>query len=428
MKLLIRNGRVIDPATGIDAVCDVLIEGGTIRAVEPEIRLPDMSKARLVDATGCIVTPGLIDMHTHLREPGHEYKETIASGSRAAAAGGFTSIVCMANTQPVNDSAAVTRFICERARTTACVNVYPVGAITVGLRGETLTEMGDMKEAGIVAVSDDGVTVADAGVMRRGIEYARTFDLPVICHCEDRTLSRNGVMHEGLTSVRLGLRGIPAAAEEIMVARDILLAGLTGHPVHIAHVSTAGSVHLIRDAKARGIPVTAETAPHYFTLTDEAVLGFNTDAKVNPPLRTAADVTAVREGLRDGTLDVIASDHAPHSSLEKDLEFDNAAFGMIGLETTLALTLALVRENVLTMAQALEKLTVNPARILRLPKGVLTPGAAADITIFDPQQPWTVDRNRFFSKSKNSPLHGLQVAGTVRHTLVAGTVVFPFAT
>ncbi|MCX8045193.1 MAG: dihydroorotase [Desulfobacterota bacterium] len=426
MDLLIRNGRVIDPASGIDGRYDLLVLNGKIQAVQPVIKPPAAIDCRIIDAAGCIVTPGLIDMHTHLREPGHEYKETIQSGSRAAAAGGFTSIACMANTEPVNDTAAVTRFICERARTQACVNVFPIGAMTVGLKGETLTEMGDMKAAGIVAVSDDGRTVADTEVMRRCMEYARTFDLPVICHCEDHNLSRYGVMHEGITAMRLGLRGIPPIAEEIIVARDILLAAWTGYPVHIAHVSTAGSVRLISDAKQRGIPVTAETAPHYFTLTEEAVIGFNTDAKVNPPLRTAEDRAAIREGLCDGTIDVIASDHAPHSSLEKDVEFDNAAYGMIGLETSLALTLALVHEGVLTMNQAIEKLTINPARILRLPKGTLVPGTEADITIIDPNQRWTIDRDHFFSKSKNSPLHGMPVTGKVLYTIVAGTVVYPF--
>lgn len=428
MDLLIRNGRVIDPASGVDAHCDVLVRNGRIHEMRTGIT-PDRAEGlRIIDATGCIVAPGLIDMHTHLREPGHEYKETIFTGSRAAAAGGFTSVACMANTQPVNDNAAVTRFIYERAQSTACINIFPIGAMTIGLRGETLTEMGDMKEAGIVAVSDDGSTIADTSVMRRCLEYARTFDLPVICHCEDRTLSSHGVMHEGITSMRLGMRGIPSIAEEIIVARDILLAAWTGYPVHIAHVSTAGSVHLIRDAKSRGIAITAETAPHYFTLTDEAVIDFNTDAKVNPPLRTSEDVAAVRKGLQDGTIDVIASDHAPHSSLEKDLEFDRAAFGIIGLETSLALTLALVHNNILTMTQALEKFTTGPARILRLRKGVLAPGEDADITIFDPNQSWTVDRNRFFSKSKNSPFHGMKVAGKVVYTIVGGKVVFPFST
>jgi dihydroorotase len=426
MTLLIKNGRVIDPASGTDAHLDILIRGGKIQEMRRGIDTAEVPGLAAIDAAGLIVAPGLIDMHTHLREPGHEYKETIRSGAQAAAAGGFTTIACMANTSPVNDTAAVTNLILERARTTACVNILPVGAMTKGLQGEQLAEMGDLKDAGIVAVSDDGRTIGNAEVMRRGLEYARTFNLPVICHCEDSSLSRQGVMHEGITSTRLGMRGIPPVAEEIIVARDIALAAWTGQPVHIAHVSTAGSLRSIREAKSRGIPVTAETAPHYFSLTDEAVAAFDTATKVNPPLRSRADVAAVREALRDGTLDAIASDHAPHSSLEKDLEFDNAAFGMIGLETSLSLTLALVRENVLTIAQAIEKYTVRPARILHLNKGSLSPGADADITIIDPAAAWTVDRNRFFSKSKNSPFHGWRVQGKAVYTIIAGNVVFPF--
>jgi len=423
MALLIKNGRVIDPASGSDDNLDILVENGKIKEIGTAIDLSGVRVTEEIDAAKRIVTPGLIDMHTHLREPGYEYKETIKTGSLAAAWGGFTTVVCMANTNPVNDTASVTRFIVEKARSEACVHVLPVGAMTVGLQGELLTEVGELKEAGAVAVSDDGMGIKNAGIMRRALEYAQSFDMPVICHCEDRDLSLDGVMHEGMSSTFLGMRGIPPLAEEIMVARDIALAEWIGHRVHIAHVSTAGSVRIIREAKARGASVTAETAPHYFTLTDEAVSSFDTSAKVNPPLRSARDVEAVKQGLRDGTIDAIACDHAPHSSLEKNVEFDRAAFGMVGLETSLPLTLGLVHDRVLTLAQALEKLTVNPARILNLDKGRLAPGADADITIIDPETVYTVDKNRFQSKSKNSPFHGMQLKGRAAYTIVSGAVV-----
>lgn len=431
MALLIKNGRVLDPASGLDDNLDILVENGTIRSLGKQIDLPSAydraDVTTTIDATGLLILPGLVDMHTHLREPGHEYKETIASGSRAGAAGGFTSLVCMANTDPPNDSASVTEFILKKARKEACINIFPVGALTRGLRGEYLTEMGELKEAGVVALSDDGCSVKNAAVMRRGLEYAKNFSLPVICHCEDHDLSMQGVMHEGITSSYLGLRGIPAIAEETIVARDIALAEWTNHPVHIAHVSSAGSVRIIREAKSRGVKVTAETAPHYFTLTDEAVRTFDTSTKVNPPLRTPHDVEAIKQGLRDGTIDAIASDHAPHSSLEKDVEFDAAACGIIGLETSLPLTLALVAQNVLSLRQAAEKLTCNPARILGLNKGRLAIGADADITIIDLNTEYTVDINAFKSKSKNSPFHRWRLKGCVRYTIVSGTIVFQAA-
>jgi len=425
MALLIRQGRVVDPASGVDGRLDVLIEKGRIQEISAEVKLPKDVKAKQIDAYGLVVAPGLIDMHTHLREPGHEYKETIQTGALAAAAGGFATIVCMANTDPVNDTASVTKYIIEKSAQAACVNVLPVGAITKGLKGQALTEMGDLKAAGVVALSDDGYTVMDAGIMRRALEYAHSFSLPVICHCEDSNLSRGGVMHEGAVSACIGMHGIPPAAEETIVARDILLAGWTGQPVHIAHVSTSGSVHIIREAKARGVRVTAETAPHYFSLTDEAVAGFDTSTKVNPPLRSREDVAAIQEGLRDGTIDVIASDHAPHSVLEKDLEFDNAAFGMVGLETSLPLALALVGSNSLTLAQLIEKMTVNPANILGLrAKGHLRVGADADLTIFDPSAEFVVDRSTFRSKSRNSPFHGWRLTGRAVYTIVGGKIVF----
>ena len=425
MALLIKNGRVIDPASGTEGILDVLIDGGKI--IELRKQIAATGSMQVIDAAGLLVAPGLIDMHTHLREPGQEYKETIHTGARAAAAGGFTSIACMPNTSPVNDNASVTNFIVNQARTEACVNVYPVGALTRDLKGEALAEYGDMKEAGIVALSDDGKTVKSAEVMRRCLEYAKTFSLPVICHCEDADLAARGVMHEGIISTRLGMRGIAPAAEELIVAREIALAEWVGHPVHIAHVSTSGSVRIIREAKARGAAVTAETAPHYFTLTDEAVASFDTAAKVNPPLRTQQDLDAIRQGLKDGTLDVIASDHAPHSSLEKDVEFDNAAFGMIGLETSLPLTLSLVAEGVLTLSQALEKYTVNPARVLHLPKGRIQAGWDGDITIIDPEAVYALDRDSLCSRSSNSPLLGRHLKGRAVSTIVAGSIVYPFA-
>jgi dihydroorotase len=421
MAVLIRNARAFDPAEGLDDTLDILIDGGVIREIAPGLSLP-RGECREIDATGLLVTPGLIDIHTHLREPGHEYKETIASGARAAAAGGFTAIACMANTRPVNDNASITRYSLEKSRG-ASVRVLPVAALTVGLQGTALTEMGDLKEAGAVALSDDGRSIADAQVMRLALEYARSFDLPVLCHCEDSSLSAGGVMHEGTVSAVLGLGAIAPAAEELFTHRDIALAEWVGHPVHIQHVSTAGSVRIIRDAKARGVRVTAETAPHYFTLTDEAVRSFDTNTKMNPPLRSAADVAAIKEALADGTIDVIASDHAPHSSLEKDVEFDHAAFGIIGLETALPLTLALVREGVLSLEQAIAKLTRNPAAVLGCVCGGLRAGAVADLTIIDPGLLWTLDRNQLHSLSCNTPFLGHTFTGRAVYTLVGGCIV-----
>jgi dihydroorotase len=425
MNLLFKAVRVIDPASGLDAQADVLVEGGKIKEISsslPEAKVT--APGKVINFQDKILVPGLIDMHCHLREPGHEYKETIETGSKAAAAGGYTSIVCMANTLPVNDCRAVTEYILRQARDKALVNVYPVGAVTKGLKGESLAEIGDMREAGIVAVSDDGQPVMNSSLFRRALEYAAGLGLPVISHCEDLNLRGQGVMNEGYMSTILGLRGIPKAAEVIMVQRDIILAELTGATIHIAHVSAAESVQAIREAKKRGVKVTAETAPHYFSLTDESVRTYNTNTKMNPPLRTAADVAAIIAGLQDGTLDAIATDHAPQSPVEKDVEFDYAANGIIGLETALPLTLTLVHQGHLSLMKALEKLTCQPARILNLPGGKLQVGASADLTLIDLNREYTVDINKFKSKSRNSPFHGWQLKGKAIMTIVSGRIVY----
>lgn len=430
MNLLIKGGRVVDPSQGLDATMDILIENGKISKIggdlsEGAAKGSKKAPAVLVlDARNLMVLPGLVDMHTHLREPGYEYKETIETGSEAALAGGFTSIACMPNTDPVNDNRSVTEFIIRQAAKCGLVNVYPVAAVSRCSAGKGLTEFGDLVEAGAVAFSDDGRPVMTAGLMRRALEYADSFGVPIISHCEDPTLSADGLMNEGLTSTELGLPGIPSISEEVMVARDVLIAAYTGAAVHIAHVSTAGSVELIREAKNRGVRVTAETAPHYFCLSEEALSEFDTRLKMNPPLRSVADVAAIKEGLRDGTLDAIATDHAPHSSIEKEVEFEYAANGIIGLETSLALSLRLVAEGVLTLSQLVEKMSVNPAKILRIGKGTLLPGVDADITLVDPEKTWTVDVKQFRSKSRNSPFGGWQLKGKVIRTIVGGVVKF----
>lgn len=430
MNLLIKGGRVVDPSQGLDATMDILVENGKISKIggdlsEGAAKGSKKAPAVLVlDARNLLVLPGLVDMHTHLREPGYEYKETIETGSEAALAGGFTSIACMPNTDPVNDNRSVTEFIIRQAAKCGLVNVYPVAAVSRCSAGKGLTEFGDLVEAGAVAFSDDGRPVMTAGLMRRALEYADSFGVPIISHCEDPTLSADGLMNEGLTSTELGLPGIPSISEEVMVARDVLIAAYTGAAVHIAHVSTAGSVELIREAKNRGVRVTAETAPHYFCLSEEALSEFDTRLKMNPPLRSVADVAAIKEGLRDGTLDAIATDHAPHSSIEKEVEFEYAANGIIGLETSLALSLRLVAEGVLTLSQLVEKMSVNPAKILRIGKGTLLPGVDADITLVDPEKTWTVDVKQFRSKSRNSPFGGWQLKGKVIRTIVGGVVKF----
>ncbi len=420
MNILIKNGHIIDPANNIDEQLDLLIFDGKIAKIGKPGSIA-ANGAQVVDAAGKLVVPGLIDMHVHLREPGFEYKETIETGTTAARSGGFTTVCCMPNTNPVNDNRSVTEFILSQAKK-AAAHVFPIGAITKGSKGEELAEMSELSDAGCPAVSDDGKPVMNAAVMRRAMEYSKIFDLLVISHCEEISLSAKGVMHEGTVSTELGLRGIPRAAEDVMTGRDLSLAELTGARLHIAHVSTSGSVDLIRTAKKCGVNVTAETCPHYFSLTHEAVRGYNTDAKMNPPLRTAEDVAAIKAGLKDGTIDVIATDHAPHAADEKSGEFDYAPFGIVGLETALGLSLKLVNEGVLSLNDLVRKLSLNPAATLKLPKGTLSVGSDADITIIDPALEWTVDTNQFRSKSKNTPFNGWKLKGRAVQTVLGGKV------
>jgi dihydroorotase len=433
MKILIEKGHILDPSQRIDGIGDVLIEDGKIKEIKIQKISPHPppgkggrkggsdSELRIIDASGLMVIPGLIDMHVHLREPGFEYKETIKTGTMAAVKGGFTTVCCMPNTYPVNDNASVTEFIIRKATQEGSCTVLPIGAITKGQKGEELAEIGTMRKEGCIAFSDDGQPVMDSLIMRRALEYSKAFNVPVISHCEDLTLSEGGVMNEGLLSVTLGLSGIPAEAEMIMVYRDISLAELTGGRLHIAHVSTEGSVKLIRDAKKRGINVTAETCPHYFSITEDAVKDYNTNAKVNPPLRTEIDIEAIKEGLKDGTIDVIATDHAPHHMDEKLREFDAAPFGIAGLETALPLSLRLVNEGVLTISQLVEKMSLNPARILNLLtphalrptgiKGTIKVGSDADIIIVDKNREFKVESYKFASKGKNTPFEGWVLKG-----------------
>ncbi len=421
MTLLIQGGHVIDPGR-VNGVADVLIENGTISAVGPGLKAP--AGATIIQAKGQLVLPGFVDLHVHFREPGFEYKETIQSGTAAAVAGGFTTVCAMPNTNPVNDNQAVTEFMLERAKAADNAHLYPIGAITKKSEGKELAEIGDLRRAGCVAISDDGKPVMNSLVMRRAMEYARAFDVPVVDHCEDLHLSEGGCMNEGLVSTELGLPGIPSAAEDVMVARNVSLAELTGARLHLAHISTAGSVRMVREAKARGLKVTAEACPHHFTLTEELTRGYNTHAKMNPPLRTLQDVQAIKEGLRDGTIDVIATDHAPHATQEKQQEFTEAPFGIVGLETALPLTLALVDEGVLTLESAVDKLSTAPAKAFSLNAGTLAVGAPADVAIVDPNRQWQVDPSRFRSKSRNTPFAGWKVKGQVTTTTVSGRVVF----
>jgi dihydroorotase len=421
--MLLRNGRVIDPSRSFDQTADVLVADGKIAAVGPGLGAPDGADIR--DVRGLVVAPGLVDVHVHLREPGNEDEETVASGARAAAAGGFTAVCAMPNTDPVTDNQAAVGFIVRQSVRAGLARVYPIGAVSVGQKGERLAEFGEMVGAGAVAVSDDGKPVVSGHLMRTALEYARTFHIPVADHCEEPTLAAGGTMHEGLVATRLGLKGIPAAAEEIMVARDILLAEHTGGHVHLCHMSTRGSVELIRRAKERGIRVTAEVTPHHLTLTDAACEHYDTHAKMNPPLREPADVVALGQALKEGVIDCIASDHAPHAYDEKEAAFDEAPFGIVGLETAFGVAhTALVQAGALTLPELLARMSAVPAEVFHLPGGTLVPGAAADVCVLDVSAPWVVRPAEFQSKSRNTPFAGHELVGRAVVTLVAGRVAY----
>jgi len=422
--LLIKGGHVIDPANGLDGIANVLIKDGRIAAVGEEKRKAGTE----IDASGLIVCPGLIDMHVHLREPGQEWKEDIESGSKAAVAGGVTSMCCMPNTTPRLDHAGVIRQIIERADEIGLCNVHPIAAVTKNLDGKELTEMRELARAGAVAFSDDGMPVWHGGVMRKALEYASSFGFLVIQHAEDLQLTQDGCVNEGWISTQLGVEGMPAEGEDDMVARDIMLARLADARYHVAHISSHGAVEMVRRAKAEGLKVSAEAAPHHFALTEEEVLGFNADAKMSPPLRTEENRQAVTEGLRDGTIEVIASDHAPHHEDDKRCGLSCAAFGIIGLETMLAVSLGLVRDGVLSLPDLLAKMTSNPAKLLNLDAGTLSEGVPADVCIFDPEATWRLDRNKLFSKAKNTPWHGKEMTGEVTHTIRGGSIVFEHGT
>lgn len=422
MAIVIKNGRVIDPANGTDRVADVLIVEGRIAGVAPNLSSPN---AEAFDATGLIVAPGFIDMHVHLREPGFEHAETIESGARAAAAGGFTSICCMPNTKPVNDSATVTSYIVERARRNAVVNVFPIGAITKGSAGEEMAAIGAMKAAGAVAISDDGQPVMNARVMRRAMEFAKSYDLPIIQHCEDLNLSAGGDMHEGAASVRWGLRGIPSASEDVMVARDLVLAQLTGARYHVAHISTRNAVAMVEYARGAGLPVTAEATPHHFALSDTQMPPYDSNYKMKPPLRSSADAAVVADGLARGVLTAIATDHAPHPGSEKMQEFERCPFGIIGLETAIGLTLDdLVHTGKISLNRMVELFTTGPESVMRLGRGTLSTGAPGDVTIFSTDQAWTYDVNQSASRSRNSPFDGRTFRGGPVATVVNGEFVW----
>ena len=421
MRVLIKGGHVIDPKTNTNGIMDILVEDGIITEIGKDIEIPN---GDIIYAEGKMVLPGLVDAHCHLRDPGFEYKEDIETGTMSAAMGGFTSIACMPNTDPVCDNEAIVKYIINKAKQDGFVNVYPIGAISKGQKGEELSEIGELKFAGAVAISDDGKPLKSSSLMKKALEYSSMFDIAVISHCEEMDIADGGVMNEGYWSTIMGLKGIPSAAEEIMVARDIILSEYTKVPVHIAHVSTELSIDLIRHAKKRGVKVTCETCPHYFVLIDEACSGFNTLAKVNPPLRTKKDVEAVIEGLKDGTIDMIATDHAPHHNDEKNVEFNLAANGMVGFETALPLAITyLVKPGHLTISQLVEKMCVNPSKLLGINKGTLEIGRSADITIIDINEEFVVDINNFKSKSKNSPFNGFKLNGSVYYTLVNGNAI-----
>ena len=423
--LWIRNARVIDPAAKRDAVGDLYAQDGRIVASLPAAQ---RAKARKIDARGLVASPGLVDIHVHFREPGQTHKETIATGSRAAAAGGFTTVVCMPNTTPPADNAGTIQFILDAVRRDAVVKVLPTGCITIGMKGETLAPTGSLKRAGVVAITDDGDCVQSNELMRRAIEYAKMFDLPVMDHCQDQSMTEGAVMNEGDMSIRLGLRGWPNAAEDVIVSRNVILSAYTGAHIHMQHISSALSVEIVRRAKADGVRVTAEATPHHIAFTDASLAAYDTNFKMNPPLRTEADRRAIIAGLRDGTLDCISTDHAPHKDYEKDKEFDYAPNGIIGLETSLAVVLdVLVRQNKFRLPHAIDLMTRRPAQILGLPAGTLAAGAAADICVFDPDEAWTYDAKAGQSKSSNSPWSGRELRGRVRTTIVDGRVAFPFA-
>jgi len=424
--LVFRRVRAIDPAGSLDAEVDVVVERGRVTRVGRDAgsSFAGAEKARIVERSGALLVPGLVDLHAHVREPGQEYKEDVASGLAAAAAGGFTDVCAMPNTRPVNDTRAITEMLVAKSRALGGSRLHPIGAITMGQRGESLTEMADLRDAGAVAVSDDGKCVTSSAVMRRALEYASTFDLPVIQHAEDHALTEGAQMHEGAVSTRLGLRGWPRVAEDVIVARDVLLAEYTRARYHVAHVSTLGAVRILREAKARGIAVTAEVTPHHLMLTDASLLGYETACKVNPPLREQEDVDALRAALADGTIDCIATDHAPHSPLEKECEISEAAPGMIGLELCVPVLLRLVHDGVLTMARFVDALTAAPAKVVALPVPRIRDGARADLVLIDPNAKWTIDPARFRSKSKNTPFAGHEARGKVLMTVVAGGVAF----
>lgn len=424
MRIIIKQGHIIDPANKIDKIGDILIEGNKIKKIAEKIT--SISSSKIINAEGKIVIPGIIDMHVHLREPGREDEETIESGTIAAAHGGITSVVTMANTTPVCDNSSVIGYISQQAKKFGKVNVYSYGVISKNIEGKELSEIGELKNAGVVGISDDGKTVTDSYLMRKAMEYVKAFNLPIISHCEDTSLSTNGVMNEGYFSTILGLPGIPNATEEIIVARDIMLAQLTNSSLlHLTHLSTSGSIELVRKAKKRGLKITCDTCPHYFSLTDKAVTTFNPNTKVNPPLRAEKDLKKIINGLKDDTIDCITTDHAPHTKLEKDVEFSNAPFGIIGLETLLPLIISkLVKPKILSLTKAIEKITINPAKILNLDKGTLSINADADITIVDVNKEEVITENYFRSKSKNSPFTGEKLTGFPVLTLVKGKVVF----